>query len=203
MGIWNLRATRSRSQWHPIWPPSSDTSKTEISGLWRNSVKKWSCPCRICAAEFTSGRLTVSSAKLPTIVSELTIMDPLLWDRKYNVSSFMQSVQHVLHFYTFLLKVLLENLSKVEEEEEDDEEEENEKKTEDEGLQMYWSYVVGMLTNLEALPVERIHQMLKMFTLQSSSGDECNLQQLKMFLDSKVKQQLLTFASGMYRLPKT
>jgi len=115
----------------------------------------------------------------------------------------MQSVQHVLHFYTFLLKVLLENLSKVEEEEEDDEEEENEKKTEDEGLQMYWSYVVGMLTNLEALPVERIHQMLKMFTLQSSSGDECNLQQLKMFLDSKVKQQLLTFASGMYRLPKT
>jgi len=100
-------------------------------------------------------------------------------------------------------KVLLENLSKVEEEEEDDEEEEREKKSEDDGLQIYWSYVVGMLTNLEALPVERIHQMLKMFTLQSSTGTECTLQQLKMFLDSKVKQQLLVFSSGMYRLPKT
>ena len=96
----------------------------------------------------------------------------------------------------------MEILSKVEEEEEDDEEEEREKKTGDEGLQMYWSYVVGMLTNLEALPVERIHQMLKMFTLQGSSGTECTLQQLKVFLDSKVKQQLLVFNSGMYRLPK-
>ena len=96
----------------------------------------------------------------------------------------------------------METLAKMEEEEEDDDEEENEKKAEDDGLQVYWSYVVGMLTNLEALPVERIHQMLKMFTMQGSSGAECTLQQLKMFLDSKVKQQLLSFSSGMYRLPK-
>jgi len=62
-----------------------------------------------------------------------------------------------------------------------------------------------MLTNLEALPVERIHQMLKMFTLGSASSgnSECTLQQLKQFLDSKVKQQLLTFSTGMYRLPKS
>ena len=90
----------------------------------------------------------------------------------------------------------------MEEEEEDDDEEENEKKPEDDGLQVYWSYVIGMLTNLEALPVERIHQMLKMFTMQGSSGAECSLQQLKTFLDSKVKQQLLSFSAGMYRLPK-
>ncbi|XP_046449406.1 anaphase-promoting complex subunit 2-like [Daphnia pulex] len=99
-------------------------------------------------------------------------------------------------------KILLETLAKMEEEEEDDDEEDSEKKTEEDGLQVYWSYVVGMLTNLEALPVERIHQMLKMFTMQGSSGAECTLQQLKNFLDSKVKQQLLSFSSGMYRLPK-
>lgn len=90
----------------------------------------------------------------------------------------------------------------MEEEEEDDDEEDSEKKTEEDGLQVYWSYVVGMLTNLEALPVERIHQMLKMFTMQGSSGAECTLQQLKNFLDSKVKQQLLSFSSRMYRLPE-
>ena len=54
----------------------------------------------------------------------------------------------------------------MEEEEEDDEEEDNDRKSEEDGLQVYWSYVVGMLTNLESLPVERIHQMLKMFTMQ-------------------------------------
>ncbi|KAK4026154.1 hypothetical protein OUZ56_015173 [Daphnia magna] len=99
-------------------------------------------------------------------------------------------------------KILLETLAKMEEEEEDDDEEENDKKSEEDGLQIYWSYVVGMLTNLEALPVERIHQMLKMFTMQGSSGAECTLLQLKNFLDSKVKQQLLSFSSGTYRLPK-
>ena len=45
-------------------------------------------------------------------------------------------------------------------EEKDDDEEDNEKNSEEDGLQVYWSHFVGMLTNLEALPVERIHQML-------------------------------------------
>ena len=100
----------------------------------------------------------------------------------------------------------MDTAAKVEEEEEDDDGEDGEKKTAaEDGLQVYWSYVVGMLTNLEALPVERIHQMLKMFTLgtASSGNSECSLQQLKQFLDSKVKQQLLTFSTGMYRLPKS
>lgn len=113
-------------------------------------------------------------------------------------------------------KVLLETLARAdqqqqeEEEEEDDDEDQQrqlqpglkERKERDDGLQVYWSYVVGMLTNLEALSVERIHQMLKMFTLQGSSAVECSLQQLKLFLDSKVKHQLLVFEAGTYRLPK-
>ena len=33
-------------------------------------------------------------------------------------------------------------------------------------LNVFWSYIVGMLTNLEALPIERIHQMLKIFAMQ-------------------------------------
>ena len=109
-------------------------------------------------------------------------------------------------------KILLETLARVEEEEEEEEDDEdgdgtgsgsNKKdKEQDDALQIYWSYVVGMLTNLEALSVERIHQMLKMFTLQGSAATECTLQQLKLFLDSKVKQQLLVFDTGMYRLPK-
>ena len=104
----------------------------------------------------------------------------------------------------FYVEVLLDTLAKFEEDEEDDEEEESsEKKVDDDsGLQMYWSYVVGMLTNLEALSAERIHQMLKMFTLQGSTGAEFTMPQLKQFLDSKVKQQLLIFNSGVYRLPR-
>ena len=35
---------------------------------------------------------------------------------------------------------------------------------------MYEQYVVGMLTNLESLPLDRIHNMLKMF-VQSDDGN--------------------------------
>ena len=35
---------------------------------------------------------------------------------------------------------------------------------------MYEQYVIGMLTNLESLPVQRIHNMLKMF-VPASGGD--------------------------------
>ena len=36
--------------------------------------------------------------------------------------------------------------------------------------QVYEQYVIGMLTNLESLPVQRIHNMLKMF-VPASGGD--------------------------------
>ena len=70
-------------------------------------------------------------------------------------------------------------------------------------FQVFWSYIVGMLSNLECMPIERIHSMLRMFAMQGTSAMECSLQELKLFLDRKVKEQSLILSGGVYRLPKT
>lgn len=67
---------------------------------------------------------------------------------------------------------------------------------------MYWSYIVGMLTNLEMLTLERIHTMLKMFAMQTPSTTELTVQELRLFLDSQVAKQKLLYSGGHYRLPK-
>ncbi|XP_024081276.1 anaphase-promoting complex subunit 2 isoform X2 [Cimex lectularius] len=72
----------------------------------------------------------------------------------------------------------------------------------EEELHAFWTYIVGMLGNLESLPPERIHQMLKMFASQGPSAVECTLQQLRHFLDQKVREHKLLFSGGFYRLPK-
>ena len=59
-----------------------------------------------------------------------------------------------------------------------------------------------MLSNLESLPLERIHSMLRMFAMQGTSG-EITIHELKHFLDKKVKDQGLAYSGGVYRLPKT
>ncbi|XP_037301120.1 anaphase-promoting complex subunit 2-like [Manduca sexta] len=69
-------------------------------------------------------------------------------------------------------------------------------------LQVFWSYIVGMLTNLDSLPLDRIHQMLKMFASQVP-GTECSLQELRQFLDTKVRTHQLVLQGGLYKLPKT
>uniref|UniRef100_A0A0P4W136 Anaphase-promoting complex subunit 2 n=2 Tax=Scylla olivacea TaxID=85551 RepID=A0A0P4W136_SCYOL len=69
----------------------------------------------------------------------------------------------------------------------------------EEELQVFWSYIVGMLTNLDSLPLERIHAMLKMFVQGSV---ECSPQELRDFLDRKVRQHHLIFTNGLYKLPK-
>lgn len=71
----------------------------------------------------------------------------------------------------------------------------------EEEFQIFWSYIVGMLINLDSLPLERIYQMLKMFAAQEP-GMEFSQQELKHFLQRKVKEQLLAFAAGVYYLPK-
>jgi len=71
----------------------------------------------------------------------------------------------------------------------------------EEELSVVWSYVVGMLTNLESLPLERIHSMLRMFAMQGP-GSQVSQQDLRTFLDHKVKEQKLAYMSGVYRLPK-
>jgi len=60
-----------------------------------------------------------------------------------------------------------------------------------------------MLTNLESLPLDRIHSMLRMFAMQGSSALECSVPELKHFLDRKVKEQKLLYSGGVYRLPKS
>jgi anaphase-promoting complex subunit 2 len=60
-----------------------------------------------------------------------------------------------------------------------------------------------MLTNLDSLPLERIHQMLKMFASQGPTAVECSLQELRHFLDRKVREHKLLFSGGFYRLPKS
>ena len=60
-----------------------------------------------------------------------------------------------------------------------------------------------MLTNLESLPLERIHTMLRMFAMQGPTTMECSTQELKGFLDRKVKEQKLLYSTGVYRLPKS
>ncbi|CAG9856014.1 unnamed protein product [Phyllotreta striolata] len=71
----------------------------------------------------------------------------------------------------------------------------------EEELQTFWSYIVGMLMNLDTLPLERIHQMLKMFAFQGPTI-ECNIQELKVFLDRKVREHQLIYSNGYYKLPK-
>ncbi|KAK5642898.1 hypothetical protein RI129_009065 [Pyrocoelia pectoralis] len=71
----------------------------------------------------------------------------------------------------------------------------------EEELQTFWSYIIGMLMNLDSLPLERIHQMLKMFAFQGPTI-ECSIQELTQFLDRKVREQKLVFSGGLYKLPK-
>ncbi|KAL4219155.1 Anaphase-promoting complex subunit 2 [Mactra antiquata] len=71
-----------------------------------------------------------------------------------------------------------------------------------EELQVFWTYIVGMLSNLESLPLERIHGVLRMFAMEGVSG-EITIDEVKHFLDNKVKDQSLIYSGGVYRLPKS
>ena len=42
----------------------------------------------------------------------------------------------------------------------------------EEEFEMFWSYIVGMLTNLESMPLDRIFQTLRLF----ASAVECDIE---------------------------
>uniref|UniRef100_A0A2P2I5F3 Anaphase-promoting complex subunit 2 n=1 Tax=Hirondellea gigas TaxID=1518452 RepID=A0A2P2I5F3_9CRUS len=67
----------------------------------------------------------------------------------------------------------------------------------DEELEVLWSYILGMLTNLESLPLTRIHSMLTMFV---DEGMQCSMEEIKALLDQKVMQHLLIMVNGQYKL---
>ncbi|XP_006001484.1 anaphase-promoting complex subunit 2 [Latimeria chalumnae] len=68
----------------------------------------------------------------------------------------------------------------------------------EEELQVFWTYIQAMLTNLESLSLERIHSMLKMFVMTGP----IDIQELQSFLQKKVLDQQLVCFGGVYRLPK-
>ncbi|XP_059146354.1 anaphase-promoting complex subunit 2-like isoform X2 [Physella acuta] len=72
----------------------------------------------------------------------------------------------------------------------------------EEEMQVFWTYIQGMLQNLDCLTLERIHSMLRMFAMEEPSSSEVSPQELKTFLDNKVKDQVLIFSGGVYRLNK-
>ncbi|XP_070811930.1 anaphase-promoting complex subunit 2 [Pituophis catenifer annectens] len=73
----------------------------------------------------------------------------------------------------------------------------------EEELQVFWTYIQAMLTNLECLSVERIHSMLKIFVMTGPIVTEIDIQELQAFLQKKVRDQQLSYFEGVYRLPKS
>ncbi|KAJ6652016.1 hypothetical protein lerEdw1_015841 [Lerista edwardsae] len=73
----------------------------------------------------------------------------------------------------------------------------------EEELQLFWTYIQAMLTNLESLSLERIHSMLKIFVMTGPMVTEIDLQELQGFLQKKVRDQQLIYSGGVYRLPKS
>jgi anaphase-promoting complex subunit 2 len=71
----------------------------------------------------------------------------------------------------------------------------------EEELQVFWNYIVGMLTNLDSMSLERIHQMLKLFASQAP-GFEFSIEELKAFLQKKVREHKLNYVHGVYQLAK-
>ncbi|KAJ1864210.1 Anaphase-promoting complex subunit 2 [Coemansia sp. RSA 2703] len=65
-------------------------------------------------------------------------------------------------------------------------------------LSVHYNYIVGMLTNIGPLPLDRIHAMLAMFV----PGDATTAEQLRAFLARKLRDddERLELSGGMYRL---
>ena len=66
-------------------------------------------------------------------------------------------------------------------------------------MQVYWSYINGMLTNLGSLPLARIQMMLSMFVQAPNKYDRTE-QELEAFLAMKVREDTLELTGGVYKL---
>jgi anaphase-promoting complex subunit 2 len=73
----------------------------------------------------------------------------------------------------------------------------------EEEMETYESYICGMLKNMGQLPLDRIHNMLKMFVTGSDMKYDKTPQQLSLFLQHLCKQDKLECGpDGMYKLLK-
>lgn len=77
----------------------------------------------------------------------------------------------------------------------------NGKSKKEEEEPVVWQYVLGMLRNFVALPLDRIHTMLKMFAMQGP-GSDWTIGDLKNLLHKQVREQKLVFSGSTYRMPK-
>jgi len=74
---------------------------------------------------------------------------------------------------------------------------------EEEEMKVYESYIVGMLSNLGQLPLERIHSMLKTFVAGSDHKYDKTPQQLAVFLQQLCKEEKLECSpDGLYTILK-
>lgn len=73
----------------------------------------------------------------------------------------------------------------------------------DNRLQIFWNFIDNMLKNLSSLSLDRIFAMLKMFNMQSPEIESLTKHDLKQFLDRKVAEDKLVYASGLYSLKET
>ena len=64
-------------------------------------------------------------------------------------------------------------------------------------IMLYWNYTASMLRGCGSLPLDRIHNWLKMY-----ANSEITIEQVKYLVDMKTKEQLLKYSAGLYRLNK-
>ena len=69
-------------------------------------------------------------------------------------------------------------------------------------MQHYWPYIVGMLTNFSALPLDKMHSMLLMFAVPGEDSTGIPLSALKRLLDEKVAVGSVVLCAGQYSLPQ-
>jgi anaphase-promoting complex subunit 2 len=69
-----------------------------------------------------------------------------------------------------------------------------------EEMQVYWSYIQGMLTNLGAVNAEKIHSFLKMLVPKETPYVK-TLDELKVLLEFMVEEEKLVVKDdGLYKL---
>lgn len=73
----------------------------------------------------------------------------------------------------------------------------NEHEVAQEKMQVYWQYVVGMLTNGGPMPLQQIIMMLK---LTVPGGFPFGNEELKGYLEEEVREEKLDFGGGVYKI---
>ncbi|KAK9448641.1 uncharacterized protein V1518DRAFT_417800 [Limtongia smithiae] len=70
-----------------------------------------------------------------------------------------------------------------------------------EEMRVYWSYILGMLTNLQALPLAKMQSFLKML-IPREVGYSSSEEELRGFLEVMIAEEKLELVGGVYRLRK-